>query len=107
MFQVLVKGGNFIFVVKQVEPGMEGEVICEVRRVLPNGKSFFIDKTTTKLVIVPQAIMEEVIQNVCIKRSIYYYVNSKITIMLVNSFKGIKNGSGIMQENVSINSRSY
>ncbi|XP_032526663.1 muscle M-line assembly protein unc-89-like isoform X2 [Danaus plexippus] len=100
-FHVLVKGGNFIFVVKQVEPGMEGEVICEVRRVLPNGKSFFIDKTTTKLVIVPQAIMEEVIQNVCIKRSIYYYVNSKITIMLVNSFKGIKNGSGIMQENFS------
>lgn len=60
-FQVICKGGDFLLYIKRLEPGMAGEVTCELRRALPNQRSVFVNSTTTTLTIVPPNVVTNIV----------------------------------------------
>ncbi|XP_050361323.1 uncharacterized protein LOC126780714 [Nymphalis io] len=81
-FHMMHSGGEFYLVIKQVEPGMANEVICELRKALPNRKSILSISTATTLTIVPAAIIESEIKlnkNIT-RRNIFYNINVKLEI---------------------------
>lgn len=87
-------GGEFYLVIKQVEPGMSDEVICELRKALPNRKSILSISTATTLTIVPHSIITREIKHnkVVVGRNIFYGTNSKLEIpVLSHNVNGICN----------------
>ncbi|XP_041987324.1 titin-like [Aricia agestis] len=92
-FNVFSRGGEFFFFIKQVEPGMAGEVICELHMSLPNRKRVLVNKTSSNLVIVPGVYLDQ--EKECCdslhKLSIYSFDSS--VIIPVRNEKSIENGS--------------
>lgn len=87
-------GGEFYLVIKQVEPGMSDQVICELRKALPNRKSILSISTATTLTIVPHSIITREIKHneVVVGRNIFYGTNSKVEIPVLGyNVNGIHN----------------
>lgn len=92
--QVANSGGDFFLFIKQIVPGMSGEVTCELRRALPTRKSVRINSVATNLTIVPPAVIDHKVvklDNITLKRNIFNAGNSKLTIP-VNYMKPFSNG---------------
>ncbi|XP_047544108.1 uncharacterized protein LOC125076163 [Vanessa atalanta] len=85
-FHMMHNGGDFYLVIKQVEPGMADEVICELRKALPNRKSILSISTATTLTIVPPAIIESEtkLNKAITRRNIFYNTNLKLEISMIN-----------------------
>ncbi|CAH2103685.1 unnamed protein product [Euphydryas editha] len=85
-FHVMHSGGEFYLVIKQVEPGMDDQVICELRKALPNRKSILSISTATTLTIVPHSIITREIKHnkVIVGRNVFYSTNSKLKIPILN-----------------------
>ncbi|KAM3968487.1 myosin light chain kinase, smooth muscle-like [Aphomia sociella] len=56
-FIVICRDGEFLLHIKKLEPGMVGEVICELRRALPNQKSVLINNTAANLAVLLIALL--------------------------------------------------
>ncbi|XP_059055179.1 twitchin-like [Achroia grisella] len=77
-FNVVSKDGEFLLYIKNVEPGMNGEVICELRRALPNQKSVRINRTFANLTIVPAIVLEtKMFSSISTLKSKIRYVSTK------------------------------
>lgn len=84
--QVMHSGGDFILIVKQVDPGMAGSVTCELRRSLPNRKSLLINSATTYLSIVPPDLLykEIILSRPSFKRYVFDNASSKTQVAIKN-----------------------
>ncbi|XP_023937955.2 titin homolog [Bicyclus anynana] len=84
-FNVVSSGGDFFLFIKQIKPGMAGEVTCELRKSLPNRTSVLINCTSTVLTIVPPAVLNNITKlNMTSKNNIYCNGNFKINIPFKN-----------------------
>ncbi|XP_031767470.2 uncharacterized protein LOC113519810 isoform X2 [Galleria mellonella] len=90
-FNVVRKDKDFLLHINKVEPGMAGEVMCELRRALPNRKSILINKTTANLAIVPASVLKH--------ESIASINRKEPKIQRVSSKADIENGASQMFSN--------
>ncbi|XP_039763638.1 uncharacterized protein LOC120636287 isoform X2 [Pararge aegeria] len=102
-FHVVHSGGDFYLFVKQIEPGMAGEVTCELRRALPNRSSIVINRASSILTIVPPAVIEKLakVNNINSKNNIYCIGNFKHIIPVNNKY--ILNGIQSAKSAISTN----
>ncbi|XP_064293081.1 uncharacterized protein LOC128683315 isoform X2 [Plodia interpunctella] len=59
-FDVICKDGEYFLNIMKLEPSMAGEVLCELRRVLPNQRSVFINSASAHLAVVSPPVLREV-----------------------------------------------